>query len=274
MMEVDIMMSFIKGIENKQFFEQMVAITDALIEAGYKEVYRVRKQGKKNIENIYYVGEKYVFIVIYNRNTNVMGYSLVDYDFYKSIIEVDSTVICNIMMRTMKDFKVVLRNKKYRNAIIHRLVISCEGKQVDHISHVAFINIAEYLRPCTNQQNCLNKKFYSKVADNEKAFSLPVSIFSSEDKISLLGKGFVVKKKRIFSPEYSTTREMYEALNKFETKYLGEFRYNPLIDFSETWYALVITKCLGGSDLELMEYNRDFMIQNHPDIAKYYQLEV
>lgn len=267
------MMNLIKNIERKQFFEQMIAITDSLVAAGYQEVHRVRKHGKKNVENIYYVGEKYVFIVIYNRATNIMGYSLVDYDFYKSVIEIDETVICNIMERTMQDYKVVLRNKEYCNASIHRLIINCEDKQVDHISHVAFINIAEYLRTCTDQENKLNRKFYSKVADDKKSFSIPATIFSSEDKICLTGKGFRVIKNKIFSPEYTTTREMYDALNKFETKYLGEFRYNPLIDFSETWYAFVINKCLGGSNLDLMEYNREFMIQNHPDIAEYYQLE-
>ncbi len=63
-------------------------------------------------------------------------------------------------------------------------------------------------------------------------------------------------------------------LEIFEKEQFGAFRYNPSYDFSETFYAFVAWKMIGwGTETEITKHNRDYIIRNRPEVAKYYQLE-
>lgn len=46
-----------------------------------------------------------------------------------------------------------------------------------------------------------------------------------------------------------------------------DFNYKPLQDFSETWYALILWKMLDIPYDDVVEYQRDYMVKNHPDRA-------
>ena len=200
-------------------------------------------------------------------------YTIMDFKVYEKVIVPNTDIIINWNERNMKDFKIVLRSKDYVNVPLHRLAIECTGLQVNHKTHNACINISEYLSACTADQNSKDKDCYTTISDNKKSFSAPLSTVSTEDSISLLSKGFRFTKERIYSPEYPTSKEMYSALDNFENKYLGAFRYNPLIDCVNTWYVLVVQKMLGSiSDVDLYEYNRRYIIEHRADIAEYYQL--
>lgn len=270
-------LSLVKSFETMNNLDKIFTIADLLESAGFTIEYRRRSQGHKNIENFIYVkdGVDYVFCVIHKIKENEFLYTLMDYRTYMVHIKPNPDIIINYMMRQMGDYKIVLRDKEHKNTPIHRLAIDCEGKQINHKSHNACLNIGEYLIACTNAENCKDKAFYSKIADDKKSFSAPTSILGDKDKILLLGKGFQIKGGRLQSPEYKSLDDMYTALNEFETRYLGKFRYNPLIDFTDTWYALVIQKMFGDiSDTDLYEYNRQYMLSNHSDIAEYYQLAI
>lgn len=270
------MMSFVKSIESLDDAKKIIAIADKLEEEGFTIVYRRRKgKGlKNNIENIFYTkdGVDYVFCVIHKIKENVFYYTIMDYKIYENIIASNQDVIINWNERNMGDFKIVLRGGGYVNIPLHRLAIECTGLQVNHKTHNPCININEYLSACTAAQNLKDKSCYATISDDKKSFSFPLSTVSTEDSISLLSKGFSFKD-RIYSPEYPSSKEMYSALDNFENKYLGAFRYNPLIDCVNTWYVLVVQKMLGSiSDVDLYEYNRRYMIEHRADIAEYYQL--
>lgn len=264
-------LSFLKVLEKMTLAEQIAKVADLLEESGCTIVQRSRR----GITNLFYYkeGGDYVYGLIYKEKGNILYYTLMDYSTYKDIIEPDESIILNWIKRTMRDYKIVLRNHEYVNVPLHRLAIDCEGRQVDHKTHNACINIKDYLAACSNKENSINKKFYCKVDKKSKSFSAPASIVDSVSRISLCNNGFKPNGGRLCSPEYGTKAELYAALDAFEAKYLGSFRYNPLVDFSNTWYALVIQKMLGGiSDTDLYEYNRVYMINNHAKIAEYYQL--
>lgn len=79
---------------------------------------------------------------------------------------------------------------------------------------------------------------------------------------------------RIYSKSFERPDQMYHELEIFEKEQFGAFRYNPSYDFSETFYAFVAWKMIGwGTETEITKYNRDYIIRNRPEVAKYYQLE-
>ena len=270
-------MSLLKSIEAMGEVDKIYTIADMLEKAGFECIERKRESGKKNLINYFYTksGVDYVFCVIHNVRKNQICWTLIDYSTYESQIVANPDVIMNYIQREMGDFKIVLRSESFINTPIHRLVVDCKGKQVDHKTHNSYINIEEYLSSCTNKENCRNKKFYSKVDEDNLSFSVPASIVSDDERLSLLSRKFQVIGGRLISPEFNSEDDMYEALNAFESRHLGQFRYNPLIDFTDTWHALVIQKMLGDiSDADLYEYNRNYMLSHHEDIVKYYRLAI
>lgn len=278
--------NLLKSFEGLSYFGKLYKIDEMLEGAGFAFKENERKRGKRNIKNYYYIkdGVDYVFCVIHNTDPDIkeeykLLFTIMDKEVYEKYIEPDENIILNGVIRGMGDVKITLRGNKYsnipRNKPLHRLAVACENKQVDHKTHNACINIAEYLTPCVGAENCKDKRFYTKVSDNKRYFSVRASILSEDDRIALLQRGYKFKRGRVYSPEYNSADDMYTALNEFESKYLGAFRYNPLIDFTDTWYALILQKMLGLlSDADLYEYNRNYMIANHADIAEYYQLAI
>lgn len=262
-------LSFVRSLELLNEVDSIDEITKLLDAEGFKLA--IRKRGC--LENYFYHkdGVVFVFALIYKTKSKKFFYTLMDYPVYTSRIESDASVILNAVQRGMGDYKVVARNRDYINEPIHRWAVDCDGRQVDHKTHNALINIREYLTACTSAENNRNKPCYCKIG--RKSFSAPASLVT--DVAALCDAGFSISRGRIHSPLYDTVAEMRNALDSFESKYLGSFRYNPLIDFQNTWYALVVQKMLGGiSDVELYEYNRAYMLKNHADIAQYYQLAI
>lgn len=232
-------------------------------------------------------GVAYVFCKISRLKTGEVNWTFVDsklyeelsdttiFDFLEEVKSGGALVFKGIVLRGGVGIEYNDDGKRpcYNNDRLHRKVVS--GDSVDHITHNRCINIKECLRGCTPAQNNLNKPFYSKVANDKKSFSAPVKVVEGVSREFLKKHGFEVKGKRVYSKRYDTMAEMYDALNAFEMKCLGEYCYNPLVDYTDTWYALVIQKMFGAfTELELKEYNRDYMIRNRPDIAEYYQLDV
>jgi hypothetical protein len=269
------MNDFLKSLEGYDDGGKVEHIADELEAQGFKADIRRRKRGKKNIFNVFYTRDDVdaVFVVIYNVNEGKFHYTVLDYAIYKKYIKDDEEVILNRVQRTMGDFKIVLSSNKYVNVALHRLVFDDlkDGEMIDHVTHSACINTRECLRRCNNMENCRNKKFYSDVVCLH--FSVNKSLVDKAEKAKLIKAGFEGDGRRLYSPDYKTQNELYTALADFENKYLGKFRYNPLNDFTETWYAYLVYKMLGyitAKDLE--DYNRDFMISRYPEIAQYYQL--
>ena len=57
-----------------------------------------------------------------------------------------------------------------------------------------------------------------------------------------------------------------------ERKNYGEFAYNPLKDYRETWYAYILYKMLHiGTESDLDEYNKDYICRNDENMVRYMQ---
>ena len=160
---------------------------------------------------------------------------------------------------------------------MHRLFtgVKCRSVQVDHVAHNFAICTKDFLRTCTTQENKFNTKFYSKVDKADMKFTAPCKLLTNDERISYKKKGYSFKKSHIISPSFASMKELYEAVEDYENRYLKNFRYKPLYDFSETLYAFVAWKMLEwGNEADITEYNRDFILRNHPETAEYYQLGV
>lgn len=66
-------------------------------------------------------------------------------------------------------------------------------------------------------------------------------------------------KNRVISKEWSDV----VTGDVLATDYMSDFSYNPLLDFRDTWYAVVFYKMLGLSSKELCDYNRDYMFRHN-----------
>lgn len=67
--------------------------------------------------------------------------------------------------------------------------------------------------------------------------------------------------------------EIYAKLVAYEKEEFGEFAYNPLHDFTETWYAYMLYAMLGTiSEKELREYQKDYILRNDKAAARYYKI--
>lgn len=270
-------LNLVKSMESLDTAQRIIKIADMLESQGFNVEYRRRQHSKKNIVNYFYSkdGVDYVYCVIYKLKENQIYYTLIDYSTYRDVIIPNPDIILNWVIRQMGDLKIVMRSEKFINVPVHRVAVDCAGREINHKTHNACINISEYLNVCSSAENSRDKVFYSRVSDDMKSFSVPVSVVNDNERINLLSKNYKVYRGRVYSPEFESTEEMYTALNAFEDKFLGKYRYNPLVDFSDTWYALVIQKMFGDiSDVDLYEYNREYMIKNHADITEYYQLTI
>ena len=71
-------------------------------------------------------------------------------------------------------------------------------------------------------------------------------------------------KKFISNRKYSSEKELYSDVADIAELVLGQFRYDPLVDFSETWYALVFEEMLKKiSSEEREEYQRMYWIKKY-----------
>lgn len=159
----------------------------------------------------------------------------------------------------------------YVNTPLHRAVlhlIKGSGVQVDHRTHYTGCALREELRTCTARQNCMNKPCRSLILKKNR---FKTKAFLDESQIKYLAdNGFTYNGEYVYSKKYNTEDEMYKAIEFVENIAFGEFRYNPLFDFTETWYALILWKMLDLPEEDIMAYQRDYIINNKPEVAEYY----
>lgn len=259
---------------------------------------------KENETTFYYKdGVEYIFCVLKNIKTKKVSPCVIDLDLYNKpsenvIIEKDGqeyhitkkcfgdlSVVLVAQERNAGDFKCMCHSGGYCNAPLHRIVMSEElakenkedkenkRKEVDHITHSLVLNAKKYLRVCTGIENNYNKKCYSKIYKNCKQFSISIKHLDANIVKTLEMQGYTNTGNRLKSPKFNTEDEMVQELARVENLLLGKFRYNPLIDYSETWYAVVLCEVLGIlTHQELEDYNRDYFKKNYPNVARYYGL--
>lgn len=141
--------------------------------------------------------------------------------------------------------------------------------EVDHRTHNRLINLAtdEYVRECNRRENSRNKKTYrlAKIDEKKLLFRIQTEKLYSLISSDVLKKKFGISDNK--SKKYTNCEELYSDVKQIEDMAFGKFRYDPLVDFSETWYILVYEKMLKKiSKEEREDYQRYFWGEKYLNI--------
>lgn len=262
----------LKKFDNEELtnFEKADLLDDILEKEGLECVV---KKGMSDLRNITYFSKdnKVVTSIVCSRQVEEIAFPVIlDKDLYDIYFSGKSVI--NLKTSGQYDKRLIPIKGSYINTPLHRAALNLTKDcniQVDHICRYTGCALREELRPCTNRENAMNKPMRSVLLGNNR-FKTKATL--TDDEINKFkDMGFAYSKKGyLVSPEYNTEKEMYNAIQMVETMLFGEFRYNPLLDFSETWYALILWKMLSLPEEDIMAYQRDYIIHNKPDVAKYY----
>lgn len=260
--------------------EQIAKVREILENEGFKPHIVISKTAK-HLVNYHYTkpGVNYVFSIVINKKEGITLYNLMDLDVYNALVNQCSGngLILRANKRSDGKYCVMFGGCNIR---LHGFVLLDEA-MVDHISGNPLINIEELLRGCDPMSNMKNKCQYCKIDKKNHSFSLrdtfDDSVLDISRRVALVNQGFTFKsvrgRKRIISPSYPTMSDCYQAVNQFEQKYFGGFNFNPLVNFEDTWYAIVLHKMIGlGTDTDIKDYNRDYWKKYRPEDAEYYCL--
>lgn len=268
----------LRAFEGLNSSEQIDKVCEELIKAGFVPTEVV--SSKKTI-NIHYTKDDCNLVLTVIKDGNLKQAVVYDKFVFDEFIYDEQagkkkrTITLKDRHDTSKGYVPHIASSGGLNITLHRLLMGAVsgGKQVDHISHNLAICTKDFLRLCTAQQNKFNTKQYSKINEEDRTFTAPCKNLSSDMRNDYCLKGYSIKRNHITSPSFNSRFELYRAVKDFEDRYMGEFRYRPLYDFSETFYAFVAWKMLKWvTEVDITEYNRDFLLRNHPEMAEYYQL--
>lgn len=263
-------LNLFRSFEVLSLAQQIEKVADMLEEQGFQTNTVKSRQGIRNF--IYHSpSSSAVFVVIYKPKQDEIYYTIIDREVYEREIRNTGRVL-NYAIRHDGSYKIIFAEND-TNISIHRLVVPCDEKEIDHIAVNKCINTKEMLRPVSAVQNSMNRKFYSRVSLDRMQFKIKDCCQNESQRKALLQAGFKLEGIYFISPIYNSEKELFEAVNKVEKFLLGGFRYNPLVDFSDTWYAYAIYKLLGACSMnDVKLYNKDFIYRHHSNIAKYYML--
>ena len=263
-------LNLFRSFETLTLAQQIERLADMLEEQGFQTDIVKSRQGIRNF--IYYApNSSAVFVVIYKPRQNELYYTVLDREVYERELKGTGRVL-NYAIRHDGSYKIVFAEDD-TNKSVHRFVIPCKDKEIDHIGVNKCLNTRELLRPVSAAQNSMNHKFYSRVSLENLQFKIKNCSQTDNQRKSLVQAGFKLEGDYFISPTYNSEKELFKAVNKVEKFLLGEYRYNPLVDFSETWYAYAFYKMLGDCSMyDVKRYNADFMRRNHKNIACYYML--
>lgn len=283
-------LAVLRSFENLGVVEQIDKVERMLEAADFETEQVVSNKGNTNI---FYSkdGVDTVFVTIHCKRNNTVAYAVIDKDVYEKEFRGTGKILM-LKMRADNKYKIICSSGGWNNASLHHIIMGkADDIQIDHVSHNIFINTRECLRPCYAQENAFNKPFYSTIMENDLSFRIRDKVISIPERQALADMGYKFSGKYIYSPTFDTEADMYAEIARIETRYLMQYRYNPVIDYRATWYAYVLYKMLGIVDkAELDAYVIDYIKRNpnkklgnnvgdgskkvptFADIKKYYQL--
>lgn len=266
-------------------------IVKLLEQSGFDHI--ANKSNKKTVTTFYYKeGIELVFCVIdkeQSRGTQKSGkyYAIIDKNSWDELKDLHPKFNISNDEKYVTIYLDAIPGDigKYSGPLLHRFLKRkdkggewLEKKwEVDHVTHNGFINpdCKEFLRVCSGEQNKINSSSRRLARIQKDTLSFMISVadvtLQKEDAVKKLG----IKKADTYyySEEFKSEEELYKKVGEVEKLIYGDFRYDPLKDFSQTGYVLVYEKMLGKiSHEEAEEYQRDYYIRMQPDIAKYYAL--
>ena len=266
--------------EGKSYWEQIDMVCDELKKAGFiKESVKYTRGNHMD----YYMkdGCEFVFIDLYNATINARQGIVMDKLVFESEGFAEKRATLSFKSRhatkANDDRTLVPLAFSEGSIVLHQLAMNGrklpDNVAIDHVTHNLGICTREFLRVCSPQQNRCNTACYSTVDRNNRRFIISCKQMDFKKRLTYSLKGYAFKGDHMYSPSFKPSAEMFQKLNEFEDWYLGKFRYNPLYDFRDTFYAFVAWKLLGwGTEIEITEYNRDYIRRHRPEVAEYYRL--
>ncbi|MCM1217793.1 MAG: hypothetical protein NC548_25155 [Lachnospiraceae bacterium] len=234
----------LKSFEGLSEQEKVDKIDGILEEEGIKPVVITSHHGRKMA---YYVGEDTVFAAATLPNGRGVSFTLIDRCTYDKHLADENSSFCFVSRRA-GDAKVRVYAREYTGIELHQLVMKdagydLAGKSVDHKFHHPQINTADALRVCTNRDNRGNSRYLNRRAMQEL--------------------------KRKDCDDWD--ERVYKAITDSEKQRFGDYAYNPLTDFTDTWYGFVLYKMLRWGTLkDLEDYNRSYFIKHDKVMMHYY----
>jgi len=271
------LMKKFEGIEVNKQIAKMEALA---VEHGFSKEVHISRNSK--IESTFYYSNNSDKVLVITRHPAYEKpfYTVIDKDVYEEYFKGTNRAVSLKTKKNKKNeiIRIVPNYNVAGNYPVHHLCMQPEeGEEIDHITHNLFINTKDTLRKCVASENSMNKCFYSRVSEKKLVFDVNDWLIDIDSRMMLVNKGYRFKggkTPRIISPKFASMDALYAELNWFENKFLKKFRYNPLIDYSNTWYVYVLNKVIGiVSDMEASEYMRQYHIQYNPAIAEYYMLK-
>ncbi len=261
----------LKKFEGLNYLEQAVRLEELLEAAGFSQEER---RSRKGIENFVFskdgVDTSFIEII---KPSGEWACTVTDNSVCAKVFGVRGRTL-NFTDRHDEKRKIIFFEEG-KNIALHRVVVDAkDGLSVDHRAHSTFINTEEMLRECTNMENSRNKRFYSRINAGNRSFSIKDNVEDVEVKSMLEDAGYKFRRGRIYSPKFDSQTALYREVNRLEKALFGEFAYDPLMDFRDTFYAYVAYRCLGWYSLEeVKEYNREYFLEHNSGVSEYYLLK-
>lgn len=236
------------------------------------------KKSRARVENYHYlsVDGKYVTTIVINKAGKMLA-CVYDYCSYEKYFKDGGLVLSLNDRGEGKCIEPSLNGKEYPfNVRAYRVILVDdpsgklpEGYEVDHITHTHCDMTLEGLRECARYQNSMNRP--RRVSIKGDTITCGVKEIPGDKKAVLLDLGYLIKKNGSgYKVEKSGCGDIRASIEELETALFGEFRYNPLMDFSRTWYALILWKMFGIPEDEVMAYQKGYLLDNCGDVCAYY----
>lgn len=222
------MVGFMQDLESMGKQDQLFAVAEFL-----KENCGVVEQvgGTKRHRLMFLIGETTVYALVQRPSSEEFEFTLFDRDIYSTYVADGMGGMCMVPTGQEFHYKVVVNAEKrgFSTCPLHRLVLLNDGYDIKgrEVDHILNTKL-------------LNTREFLRACSGKE---------NCENRCSALNK-------------VADTGEDY--LKNLDS---ADFRYNPVTDFSETWYAIVLYKMAGLPSDVACDYNRSYQKRLSQQIA-------
>jgi len=184
----------------------------------------VYSKNERGLRSLYYLGEASVFSVVHKPSAHdEYEYILIDKDVYDRYLA-DGQGTLSLVQRDGKSYYKAILNYQKSNIALHRRILEDAGYDLAgmQVDHVVHDTMIN------------TKDFLRPCTGRQNALNRS----NSRNKMEITDE------------------------NYFEANYMDSFRYNPVLDFRDTWYAIVFYKMLNLPSKVVCDYNRDYILRH------------